>query len=68
MGSTSLVINQLHTMIQIGSHNFLCPRAKLLRRVKDWDPRDNDIHSRVPAHRTAIFQIDEFHTENPVHT
>ena len=39
-----------------------------LRHVKDWDPRDNDIHSMVPAHRTAISQIDEFHTENPVHT
>ena len=40
----------------------------LLRCIKDWDPRDNDIHSRVPAHRTAISQIDEFYTEIPVHT
>ena len=28
--------------------------------IKDWNPRDNDIHSRVPAHRTAITEIDEF--------
>ena len=26
----------------------------LLRHVKDWDPSDNDIHNRVPAHRAAI--------------
>ena len=25
--------------------------------ITDWDPHDNDIHSRVPAHRTAISQI-----------
>ena len=40
----------------------------LLRHVKDWDPCDNDIHTRVPAHRIAISQIDGFHTENSVHT
>ena len=39
-----------------------------LRHIKDWDSRDNDIHSGVPARRTAISQIDEFYTENPVHT
>ena len=36
--------------------------------VKDWDPHDNDIHSRVPAHHTAISQTDEFYTKNPVYT
>ena len=44
------------------------PTDDQLSHVKDWDPRDNDIHSRVPTHRTAISQIDEFHTENPAHT
>ena len=28
---------------------------------------DNDIHSRVPAHHTAISHINEFHTKNPVY-
>ena len=52
-----------HYTVDLVFHEKLISYQKLLRHVKDWDPYNNYIYGKVPAHRTAITQIDEFHTE-----
>ena len=43
------------TKLRAGTFGMGSMTSISLRAVKDWDPRDNHIHSRATAHRAAIF-------------